>query len=223
MRIVGTPSSWAELTATTPSSTAFSSAVAERGKLVYRRERPSCWRVLLPASWDEYLSRLSKSHRKQIRRLQRNYFDTGRARACVAQTPDELQRGLDFLIRLHQRRRESLGQRGSFASESFARFHRQTAPRLLAAGRLRLAWLEVDGRTVAAEYQVLGNDVVYAYQSGIEPISLEHEPGRLITIATLEARRRRRPPGFRLPARRRIVQSPLAGSTTAHLRRADRG
>ncbi len=160
--------------------------LAARGKLVYRRERASCWRVLLPATWDEYLARLSKSHRKQIRRLQRNYFASGRAGVRLARSAAEVERGLDFLVSLHQRRRESLGQRGSFASEAFARFHRLAAPRLLEAGRLRLAWLELDGRTVAAEYQVLGRDVVYAYQSGIEPVALEHEPGRLITIATLE-------------------------------------
>ncbi|HQU46620.1 MAG TPA: GNAT family N-acetyltransferase, partial [Pirellulales bacterium] len=34
-------------------------------------------------------------------------------------------------------------------------------------------------------YQVLGQDVVYAYQSGIDPAALGFEPGRLAMIATL--------------------------------------
>jgi CelD/BcsL family acetyltransferase involved in cellulose biosynthesis len=97
-----------------------------------------------------------------------------------------LARGLEVLVNLHQRRRESLGGRGCFASTRFATFHEETARRLLDSGNLRLVWLDVDGHTVAAEYQVLGDGVVYAYQSGIEPDSLEHEPGRLITMATLE-------------------------------------
>jgi CelD/BcsL family acetyltransferase involved in cellulose biosynthesis len=157
-----------------------------RGNLVHRRNRSSCWRVQLPSDWNSYLATLSKSHRKQIRRLERTYFQTNRARLHTAETQAELERGLELLIDLHQRRRESFGERGSFSSTQFATFHRQTARRLLQAGSLRLVWLTVDGETVAAEYQVLGNGVIYAYQSGIEPAALKHEPGRLITVASLQ-------------------------------------
>jgi CelD/BcsL family acetyltransferase involved in cellulose biosynthesis len=159
--------------------------LAARGKLVLRRRRSSCWRICLPTDWEAYLAMLSKSHRKQIRRLQRQYFDTGRARLHLAQDESQLEHGLALLARLHQRRRESLGDRGCFASPRFAAFHAETARRLLAKGALRLFWLEVDGVNVAAEYQVIGGKVVYAYQSGIEPSALGHEPGRLITVATL--------------------------------------
>ena len=159
--------------------------LAARGNLVHRRSRSSCWRVSLPAEWETYLATLSKSHRKQIRRLEKSYFDTGRARLYTVETKQELSYGLEVLASLHQRRRESLGQRGCFSSTRFAAFHIQTAGRLLHTGNLRLVWLEVDGSTVAAEYQVLGDGVVYAYQSGIEPNALDHEPGKLITLATL--------------------------------------
>ena len=54
-------------------------------------------------------------------------------------------------------------------------------------GQLNLSWLELDGRPVAAEYQICGqNQVVYAYQSGMHPSVLQDEPGRLITIASLK-------------------------------------
>jgi CelD/BcsL family acetyltransferase involved in cellulose biosynthesis len=164
----------------------FVAQLANRGLLVYPRSRSSCWRVHLPQSWDDYLAMLSKSHRKQVRRLERKYFVQSRAHLHMAQTPQQVEYGLDVLRRLHQRRRESLGDRGCFASPRFAAFHAQTAPRLLAANQLRLVWLDVDGRTVAAEYQVLGDGVVYAYQSGLEPDALHHEPGRLITLAMLK-------------------------------------
>jgi len=160
--------------------------LAARGNLVHRRSRSSCWRVKLPSEWDEYLNILSKSHRKQIRRLERDYFQTGRARLVTATNDAELAGGLETLGRLHQRRRQSLGERGCFSSARFVAFHEQTAGRLLRSGQLRLVWLEVDGRTVAVEYQVLGDGVVYAYQSGIEPDALEHEPGRLITLAVIK-------------------------------------
>jgi CelD/BcsL family acetyltransferase involved in cellulose biosynthesis len=137
---------------------------------------------------------LSKSHRKQIRRLERKYFESGRARLRLVETQAELSAAMDTLVRLHQRRRHSVGEHGCFASPRFAAFHREAAAQLLDAGCLRLATLAVDEQTIAAEYQVLGDGVVYAYQSGIEPAALAMEPGRLITLATLRraiAERRR--------------------------------
>jgi CelD/BcsL family acetyltransferase involved in cellulose biosynthesis len=49
-----------------------------------------------------------------------------------------------------------------------------------------LHWIELDGRPIAAEYQLADSRSVYAYQSGIDPAALRDEPGRLITIATLQ-------------------------------------
>lgn len=161
-------------------------AMLAAGHLVSRRSRASCWRIHLPESWDAYLKQLSRSHRKQLRRLERHYFDSGRALLHLAANERELGQGLEALVRLHQRRRASLGERGAFASTRFIDFHAETAQRLLAKGNLRLVWLELDGQIVAAEYQVLGDGVVYAYQSGIEPTALQHEPGRLITLASLQ-------------------------------------
>jgi CelD/BcsL family acetyltransferase involved in cellulose biosynthesis len=79
-----------------------------------------------------------------------------------------------------------LGDRGCFASAPFASFQAETAERLLETENLQLTWLELDGAIVAIEYQVVGGKIVYAYQSGIEPDALEHQPGRLITLATLK-------------------------------------
>ena len=50
-----------------------------RGNTIYRQAGPNCWRIELPQTWDEYLASLSKSHRKQVRRLQRRVIESGRA------------------------------------------------------------------------------------------------------------------------------------------------
>ncbi len=159
--------------------------LAERGNVVHRRPAPSCWRVGLPATWDGYLAHLSKGHRKQLRRCERDFFDTGRAVLHTVQRLDELPRAVDLLIDLHQRRRRSLGQPGCFSSPRFAAFHREVMPDLLREGHLQLHWLELDGCPVAAEYHLAGNGVVYAYQSGVDPDALADEPGRLMTLAVL--------------------------------------
>jgi len=90
------------------------------------------------------------------------------------------------LTDLHQRRRTSLGDRGCFASARFSAFHHDAALPLLRSGQLRLQWLELDGKPVAAEYHLRGPHVVYAYQSGIDPNALEEEPGVLITLACIK-------------------------------------
>lgn len=163
----------------------FLERMRETGSPVYCQPGPNCWRIELTPTWDAYIAGLSKSHRKQVRRLDERLFATGRARLHSARQPSELSRGLDTLIELHGRRRSELGQRGAFAELEFAAFHQEIAEQLLTDGVLRLSWIELDGRPVAAEYQLAGNHAIYAYQSGIEPAALDFEPGRLAMIATL--------------------------------------
>jgi len=168
--------------------------LAQRGNRVDCRPGPNCWRIELPADWNDYLATLSKSHRKQLRRLQRNYLDEGRAVMHSVEHLGDLPEALDILVDLHQRRRQALGEPGCFASARFQAFHREVMPELLRRGQLQLHWLELQRRPAAAEYQLAGSGVVYAYQAGVEPGLLDHQPGRLITLATL---RRAIEQGFR--------------------------
>ena len=160
--------------------------LSARDNAVHQRRGANCWRIALPQTWDDYLSMVSHSHRKQLRRLERRLDDAGRLSLHEARTHAELFEGLELLVRLHRKRRRSLGEAGCFDDPQFMGFHTAAALRLFDRGKLRLAWLELDGRPVAAEYQILGDEVVYAYQSGIEPEALQHEPGRLIMMATLK-------------------------------------
>jgi CelD/BcsL family acetyltransferase involved in cellulose biosynthesis len=168
--------------------------LAARGAPLHVRPGATCWRIELPETWDEYLAGLSKGHRKQVRQFERRMFDTGRAVWHTAVSPADLVWGWKILTDLHQRRRQSLGQPGRFGSPRFAAFHREVADRLLLTGMLRLHWLEIDSRPVAAEYHLAGpkvsldaneRPIAFAYQSGVEPEALADEPGRLATIASI--------------------------------------
>jgi CelD/BcsL family acetyltransferase involved in cellulose biosynthesis len=99
--------------------------------------------------------------------------------------PSQLAQGRQILIDLHQRRRRSLAEAGCFSSPAFAGFQEEALRRLLAAGLLRLHWLELDGRPAAAEYQLGGDGVIYGYQAGVAPELLQEQPGRLAIIATM--------------------------------------
>ena len=159
--------------------------LSDREMLVHCRPGLPCWRVHLPSNWDDYLKMLSRSHRKELRSMQRRVWVRGRARLFTARTPEELTWAWNLLVDLHQRRRLSRGNPGCFAAPRFAGFHGEAVRRLLSAGWLQLNWLELDGRPVAAEYQLVEDGVIYAYQSGIEVDALAHMPGRLITMGVL--------------------------------------
>jgi CelD/BcsL family acetyltransferase involved in cellulose biosynthesis len=92
----------------------------------------------------------------------------------------------DVLVELHQKRRRSLSQRGCFASPRFTAFHREMTATLLASGRLRMLWTELDGRPVAAEYGFVGGQTVYYYQGGFEPELADQQPGWLSFAASLK-------------------------------------
>jgi CelD/BcsL family acetyltransferase involved in cellulose biosynthesis len=149
-----------------------------RGVRILRRPELHCWRITLPSNWEEYLGQLSKSHRKQIRRVERRLQNEGALRTWRAQSTNELARASQLLVDLHQQRHRLLGRPGAFASSAFTNFQTEVLPRLARTGQLRLDVLELQGVPIAVEYQVTGTDVVYAYQAGIDPHYLRLEPGR---------------------------------------------
>jgi hypothetical protein len=158
----------------------------DRECVVSQREGDSCWVLELPASWDDYLASISKSHRKQLRQLERRVIEAGRTEWHRVNTADELAAAWPVLVDLHQRRRISLGEPGCFASQSFQDFHREVAELLLARDQLRISWLELDSVPAAAEYHFADATTTYAYQGGVDPDRLQEEPGRLSTILCLQ-------------------------------------
>jgi CelD/BcsL family acetyltransferase involved in cellulose biosynthesis len=162
-------------------------ALKDRGCVVSRYPADAYWALELPASWDDYLTTLSKSHRKQLRRLEREVLESDRVRWHLVRSEEELADGWEVLVDLHQRRRRSLGEPGCFASRVFHDFHRELVGRLLARNQLRMSWLELDGSPAAAEYHFTDGTTTYAYQGGVDPDQLGAEPGRLSTISCLQA------------------------------------
>jgi CelD/BcsL family acetyltransferase involved in cellulose biosynthesis len=158
----------------------------ERNHAVDCEPDARCWRVSLPETWNDFLAGFSKSRRDRNRYLLRRHLESGRARLLRAVDSASLERGFEIFIDLHQKRREMLGQAGCFASAEFAAFHRQVAQQFLDSGRLRLVWLELEGRPLAVEYSFVGGDTVYYYQGGFEPELSDLCPGTLMLAASLK-------------------------------------
>ncbi len=155
------------------------------GGAVHCRPGPGCWRIELPGSWEEMYARLSKNHRRQVRRLLQANERRGVALHKVEHL-SELPDAFGHLIDLHQRRWQVRGRSGCFASDRFLAFHGDVTPQLLRAGQLRLLWLEAEGTPLAAEYQLAGVGTIYLYQAGLDPDRLDWEPGHLATARVLQ-------------------------------------
>jgi CelD/BcsL family acetyltransferase involved in cellulose biosynthesis len=161
--------------------------MAAHGHATHQSVRWQGWRTELPATWDEYLTRLSKTRRDTCRLQWRKYVNSGRARLRRAESAADISTAFDILVELHQKRREMLNQPGCFASASFTAFHRELAERLLAAGRLRLSWLELDEKPIAVEYSFTGGDTIYYYQGGFDPSVAQLGPGWLMSAMSMQA------------------------------------
>jgi len=177
----------------------------QAGHAIYARGDANCWQLSLAEDWDAYLARLSKSHRKQVRRAVRDSFDTGDCQLRVAETEVELAEMFETFRSLHTARRHFLGQKSCFDSAQFERFFQLAASRLFAAGGLKLTQLLYCGEPVATDFNLFGNGTLFAYQGGMDPEAIAIRPGWLLTIARRlsinhadKARRRRPEPGVEL-------------------------
>lgn len=168
-----------------PCLSALVDQLACRGMKAAERNAGACWAIDLPADWESFLAMQSKSHRKQLRRADRNHLQAGHCRWRMVADTEQLAEVWPVLVDLHQRRRRSLGEPGCFACARFAAFHAEVSQRLLDRGQLRLSVLELHGRPAAAEYHFAGTDTVFAYQGGVDPERLEDGPGQLSMIAAV--------------------------------------
>ena len=159
----------------------------ERGLLCHQRQINSCWKINLPATWDDYLMELSRSHRKRCRKLQRQFLDSGKIQVRQVENKADLQKGFEILLQLHGARWGSAHKPlGVFEDQQFRKFHETVCRNLLLQNKLRLAWLECDGKPIAVEYQFFDATAVYAYQSGIDLSKDEYSPGKLSMMAAIQ-------------------------------------
>jgi CelD/BcsL family acetyltransferase involved in cellulose biosynthesis len=115
-------------------------------------------------TWDAFLAARAANFRQQVRRYPRRLADHGELAFRLADDPDRLEHDLDALFALHRARWG--GGTPFLADEAF---HRDFARLAFARGWLRLWFLEVDGRPVAALHGFRFAGAESGYQAGRDP------------------------------------------------------
>jgi CelD/BcsL family acetyltransferase involved in cellulose biosynthesis len=128
------------------------------------------------------LAALPRKRRDELRRRRRRLEEVGPVSIRRADATT-LGADLDALLALHGRRWGERGEEGVLADPQVEAFHRLAAPRLLAAGLLRLHVLELDGRPAAAHYGFRHGPTAYSYIHGFDPTLAPFAPISLLLAA----------------------------------------
>lgn len=151
-----------------PTYAALQDAAGAGGFAVEKEEEALAPAAELPDTWDEYLSRLSKKDRHELRRkLRRLDSAGGDVKFEVFTTADEADRLLDpffTMMRASNHHKEEFLDRPGMVD-----FFRHIVRAMADDGMLRFYWLTLDGQPVAG---VLNFDVagrLYMYNSGYDP------------------------------------------------------
>ena len=160
--------------------TAFGRREQACGWTVSTEQEDVCPVVTLTAgaSFDDYLGTLGKKERHEIRRKVRRAEAVGEIRL---QDSTEPLADLPAFIELHQRR---WGDRGLFPDTPGGEQSRVFARRLFelfaADGPLRLSFLTVGERRIAAGIAFETPGAIYYYNAGVDPDARELSPGVLM-------------------------------------------
>lgn len=131
--------------------------------------RPStrCPVVSLTPARDHYFRDLPAWLRRNLRRSKKRLEQMGSIRWEIAQA-DNLDELLEALFELHAQRWATKGEPGVLADPRVQAFHRDSAPRLVQSGALRLHALRLDGRVVGVLHVLIGARA-YQYAGGYDP------------------------------------------------------
>jgi CelD/BcsL family acetyltransferase involved in cellulose biosynthesis len=140
--------------------------------------------VPVGADFEEYLGSLAKKSRHEIRRKIRRAEAVGEL--LLTDSPDPLSE-LDGFIDLHQRRWGDAGlfpptPGGDVSRLFFRRMFEEFGP----DGAIRLAFLTVGGRRIAAGIHFRTRDGFLYYNAGVEPDARELSPGVLMVAAYVQ-------------------------------------
>jgi len=143
------------------------------------------WSLPLPSSWNGYLE--GQRGRSVCRKAKKcvSRVESGELNVRFLTGVEGLDEGMKELIRLHQARRESIGDDGCFADPKFDTFLREAVAGMVVAGKASFSLCESAGRVIGVHLLFVGSDTIFMYQSGVDPSYLSLEPGHVIIAANL--------------------------------------
>jgi CelD/BcsL family acetyltransferase involved in cellulose biosynthesis len=148
-----------------PSLKLVPALATDRGWSVSISREDVCPIVRLPATWEEYLAGLRGKDRREIRRKLRRAEGEYQASWYIAGPERELKREVEEFLRLMA---ASSPEKEAFLTERMRGFFQALAKAAAERGWLQLAFLEVGGRKAATYFNLVYNNRVLVYNSGLD-------------------------------------------------------
>jgi CelD/BcsL family acetyltransferase involved in cellulose biosynthesis len=140
--------------------------VAEKRKckISFQREDVS-YEMPLPGTWEDYLAGLAGTERHEIRRKLRRLQEAARIEFRLVEDVQGVRQGMDTFLGLFG---SSRPDKSAFLTSQRACFFRSLAEAMAEAGLLRLSFLELDTKPVAAAMCFDDQSRVYLYNNGYD-------------------------------------------------------
>ena len=122
--------------------------------------------LVLPNSWEEYLSSLRKKHRHELRRKIRRLEETVEFTSGDIYDSDEIYNNLDefiYLLKISSKEKEN------FMNENREKFFKELVLNLSKENKIIYSYLKVENKTVSSSISFYLNDTRYLYNSGFDP------------------------------------------------------
>ena len=173
---------WYNLPDSSPTLAALK-AESERRDWTHHEEiyRPTP-RIPLNGSFDEYLSRLDKKQRHEIRRKMRRAAESGRVRFYVVDKSADIETELDAFFHLMVQD----PNKAMFLRDAMREQMSSTIQASYEQGYLWLGFLEVDGEKVAASLNFDYKNKLWGYNSGVSRAHMELSPGWVLLAHVIQ-------------------------------------
>jgi len=142
------------------------------------------WRIRLPSTVESYCNLLHKSRRRKVNKANR-LLKEGKVRFEAIWDWPRMDELWSEFVRLHQKRREGLGQQGCFCDPRFGIFLRHAAERMAQKQQCWMGSLWAGEEPIGLNLIFCSGDTFGMYQSGMEMDRTDLEPGHLLNYFSI--------------------------------------
>ncbi|MFH1243795.1 MAG: GNAT family N-acetyltransferase [Pseudomonadota bacterium] len=159
---------WLDLGPVRPDSTAFTHLMDHEKGMDWEvscEQEDVSYELELPRSWDEFLGVLPGKQRHEIRRKLRRLHEAGDARYRLVESEEGVEEEIEDFLRLFRSNRPD---KAAFMTGQMASFFRSLAESMAKDHILKLFFLDLDKRPVAAVMCFDYNSTTYLYNNGYD-------------------------------------------------------
>ena len=136
------------------------------GCTVVSEQVDTSYEMVLPRTWESYLTTLKGKQRHEIRRKMRRLYEAGHIRFRVIKSPDEISESMDIFFSLFKASRPD---KSEFLTPPMLSFFLVLAQRMAKQGFFRMSFLDIDQVPAAGAMCFDYNETIFLYNSGYDP------------------------------------------------------